>query len=103
MQTFTWASPSPLPRVGPALKVVRLFFNTFYPEVAKRIIEEIRRLAGGEEAVEVTRSQVVESLYFIEVRGFGDAGAVEEAVRRIGGDRVFGLKAYVVDVGGSAG
>jgi len=82
------------------LKVTRLFFNTFYPDAAEAVLAELRRLCSE---VVVSRSRVVDTLYYVELKGFDDPSRVVEVVRRVGGDKVFGVKAYVVEVGGSAG
>ena len=81
-------------------RVVRLFFNTFYEEVARRIIEEIER---GYPGARGRRSSVLPEFYYVEVPvGQGDdvdevARSVEELAKRLGGDRVFGVKAYGVE------
>ncbi len=81
-------------------RLVRLFFNTFYEEAAKRIVEGLEREYPG---VRVQRSRVLPEFYYAELPvPQGDsveeaARRVEELVRRLGGDRVFGVKAYGVE------
>ncbi len=86
-------------RVAKRKRVLRIFFNTFYEDVAKRIEEELIREYGR---VRVTRSRVLPEFYYVEVElGSSDgleeaARKAEELVRRAGGDLVYGVKAYVV-------
>ena len=81
-------------------RLVRLFFNTFYEDVARSISESLEREYPG---VKVQRSRVLPEFYYVELpvpQGEGVeevARRIEELVKRIGGDRVFGVKAYGVE------
>ncbi len=80
-------------------RVVRLFFNTFYEDAAKAILERLERSYGR---VRVVRSQVLPEFYYVEIQvGENEDPArvrteVENLVAQVGGDRVFGVKAYDV-------
>ncbi len=80
-------------------RVVRLFFNTFYEDVAKAIVERLERVYGS---VGVVHSRVLPEFYYVEIRlGEGDDPArvrseAENIAAEVGGDRVFGVKAYDV-------
>ncbi|NOZ89047.1 MAG: hypothetical protein GXO15_03890 [Crenarchaeota archaeon] len=91
-------------------RLIRLFFNTYYEEDAKRVIEALEREAAPSK-VRVTRSRVVPELYYVEIPLAG-VESREEAARlaeklaataRAVSDTVFGVKAYVVGWEDSAG
>ncbi|AEM39512.1 hypothetical protein Pyrfu_1656 [Pyrolobus fumarii 1A] len=81
-------------------RVVRLFFNTFYEDLARRIEEELSRRYEG---VKFTRSRVLPEFYYVEISVSNSSDLerirveVEELVKKLGGDLVFGVKAYTVE------
>ena len=81
-------------------RLVRLFFNTFYEDAYKDVVEALKREYGD---VRVVRSRVLPEFYYLEIRvAPGDsleevARRIEELVRSVGGDRVFGVRAYPVE------
>ncbi len=91
-------------------RLIRLFFNTYYEEDARRVVEALQREAAPNE-VRVTRSKVVPELYYVEVP-LRNVESREEAAQlaerltaavRAASDTVFGVKAYVVGWEDSAG
>ena len=81
-------------------RLVRLFFNTFYEDVYKAVIDALKREYGD---VRIVKSRVLPEFYYVEVSmapsdDLGEAAKrIEELVRSVGGDRVFGVKAYPVE------
>jgi Fe-S oxidoreductase len=82
-------------------RLVRVFFNTFYEDVAKSIIKDLGRL--GE--VKFTNSKVVPELYYVEISvGQGnneDVEAVASEARKVlekhaADGKAFGFKVYTV-------
>ncbi len=79
-------------------KLVRVFFNTFYEDAAKKAIEELKSYG----IVKVSRSKLVPELYFVELVPSQDyidkleelASTIENTLKR--DDRIFGVKAYAV-------
>jgi hypothetical protein len=80
-------------------RLVRVFFNTFYEDVVDSIL---RRVEAVGKLIRVSRSKIVPELYFIELEPLDSIDA-REAARKIeeelrSNDRIFGVKAYVVEV-----
>ncbi len=85
---------------GKGRRAVRLYFNTYYEDTAKRIIEALRNALPLK--VNVERSKVVPELYYVDIEA-GEENLeelrerVEKLVREAADDTVFGVKVYVVD------
>ena len=83
--------------MGKSVKAVRVFFSTFYPEVADRLVETFVN-EFGRERVRYTRSRVVKELYYVEI--FSDEPLRDaEYVKRVldkADDRLYGVKVYTV-------
>ncbi len=81
-------------------RLVRLFFNTFYEDAYKAVVEALEREYGR---VRVVKSRVLPEFYYVEVHmtpsdDLEEASRrIEELVRSVGGDRVFGVRAYPVE------
>ncbi|HIP66344.1 MAG TPA: hypothetical protein EYH08_07475 [Pyrodictium sp.] len=79
-------------------RVIRLFFNTYDENVAKKIFESLK--VFGE--VKVRRSSILKEFYYVEITPPADAdlkdlaSKVEEVVRSVGDDSVFGIRVYYV-------
>jgi len=79
-------------------RVIRLFFNTYDENVARRIFESLKKF--GE--VKVRRSTILKEFYYVEITPPANADLkdlttkVEEVVRSVGSDSVFGIRVYYV-------
>ncbi|HIQ10680.1 MAG TPA: hypothetical protein EYH26_01720 [Pyrodictium sp.] len=79
-------------------RVVRLFFNTYDKNIAKRILESLREF--GE--VRVRQSSILKEFYYVEIIPPANADLkdlatkVEEVVRSISNGSVFGIRIYYV-------
>ncbi|KSW12357.1 hypothetical protein CF15_06355 [Pyrodictium occultum] len=88
--------------MGRKKRLVRVFFNTYYEDVARDVVKGLEGLGYP---VRMSASRVVPELYYAEIEvGEGDLGkAVEEARRLLEeakarhGGLLFGVKVYGVD------
>ncbi|ALL01071.1 hypothetical protein Pyrde_1023 [Pyrodictium delaneyi] len=92
--------------MGKERRLVRIFFNTYYTDVAEAVLKELKSL-GYE--VKATNSRVVPELYYVEINvGNTDPRDVAEKVRALLEDTrekhrglVFGIKVYSIDTSSS--
>lgn len=92
--------------MGKERRLIRVFFNTYYEDVAESVLNELKSL-GYE--MKMTNSRVVPELYYVEMEvgaeNLDQAVAkvqrlLEEARDKYSG-RLFGVKVYGVDASSS--
>lgn len=79
-------------------RVIRLFFNTYDKNIAERIFESLREF--GE--VKMKQSSILKEFYYVEIVPPTNVDPkslvtkVEEVVKNVGNDLVFGVRVYYV-------
>lgn len=92
--------------MGRERRLVRVFFNTYYTDIAEAVIRELKSLGYKAKA---TNSRVVPELYYVEINVSNtDPRNVAEKVRALledtrekHRDLVFGIKVYSIDTSSS--
>ncbi|MET1101698.1 MAG: hypothetical protein ABWW69_04390 [Pyrodictiaceae archaeon] len=77
-------------------RLIRIFFNTYYDDVASELLRRLSEYGK----LNYTRSKIVPELYYVELSGV--EGDLEEKTREIERmlkdyDTVFGVKVYKVE------
>lgn len=80
-------------------KAIRLIFNTYYEDDAQKILSALRR--NGIK-FSVTRSKVVNELYYIDIDARNHdletlLGKIREIIEKNRTSTIFGIKIYAID------